>query len=601
MTRSTGPAQPAYGYRPADASAPPAVSVVTPYQDGGVALLATARSLLRQSLQQWEWLVVNAGTGDPAAQRALLPLRSADARMRVLDRPRLGPGAASSAGAAAARAPLVYHLACGALLDPTALETFAWVHEARTGHEGGDTLFSSHTVIRAGLPFHNRLAHPAGERRVLMIIPWMLTGGTEQFALDVAAGLAGRGARVSVCLTNRAHNTWMGELLAITGDVFDLPAFLPPGEYPRFLRYLVQSRGISTVWISQSQIAYRLLSYLRASCPGVSFVDYNHAEQPHRHGGLPRFGLEHTALLDLHVVASDHLRRWMVERGADPGRVEVCTVNVDAGRWAPDPARRSAVRAALGVAPETPLILFVARLSAEKRAQLAARILRRLRDAGAPFLCLVVGDGEDLPWLRLFVLRHRLGRRVRLLGNVPQQRVRELMCAGDILLLPSEREGIALTIYQAMACGMAPLASDVGGQRELVTPECGVLLPLGADEEQAYVQALRRLIADPELRERMGAAGRARIVAQYTSDRMADRMWSLLDRADELARAYPRPTVDPGVALPAATLAVEHFALEARLRAFPPVRLALRLRHTSFARPLQRLLARFRSGAAARL
>jgi glycosyltransferase involved in cell wall biosynthesis len=715
------PAQPVYGYRPDDPRAAPAVSIVTPYYNTGPLFLETARSVLRQSLQQWEWLIVNDGSTDPAALRALLPLRSADPRIRVLDQPNLGLPAARNAGAKAANAPLLFFLDSDDLLAPTALEKLAWSLEARPassfagawtrvfghqntawprgfdsraaflyenmanpatmvrraaferaggfderrrqgledyefwlrcaahgmwGHDvheylvwlrrkppaayrdyrwafqddpratdafrremrarfpalyraglprpGDDAPLTPHAVIGDDLPFANRLARAEGRRRVLMILPWMVTGGAEQVALDIVAGLVARGARVTVCLTRPAPHPWMERLLALTEDVFDLPAFLTPGAFPRFLRYLAGSRGAEVIWVSQSQLGYRLLPYLRAHCPDASIVDYNHLEQPHRHGGLPRFALEHSALIDLHMVASEHLRRWMVERGAEPERVAVCTANVDAEYWSPDAERRAAVRAELGVDERTPLVLFAARLSAEKRARLSARVLRRLRDEGVPFAALFAGGGEDLPWLRLYLRRHRLGERVRLLGAVPQERVRDLMRAADLLLLPSEREGISLAIYQAMATEVVPVAADVGGQRELVTPECGVLVPPGGDEEAAYVAALRPLLESPARRASMALAARRRIEAGFTHPRMVERVEELLDRADELRRTCPRPAVDPGVALPATTLAIEHSVLEGTLRRLPPVKLALRLRHSSFAQPLLRQAAGLR-------
>ncbi|MBC8075040.1 MAG: glycosyltransferase, partial [Chloroflexales bacterium] len=79
-----------YGYRPVTTHAPPAVSIITPYYNTGAVFLETAHSVLRQSLQQWEWLIVNDGSNDPAALRALLPLRSADARIRLIDQPNRG-------------------------------------------------------------------------------------------------------------------------------------------------------------------------------------------------------------------------------------------------------------------------------------------------------------------------------------------------------------------------------------------------------------------------------------------------------------------------------------------------------------------------------
>jgi glycosyltransferase involved in cell wall biosynthesis len=294
--------------------------------------------------------------------------------------------------------------------------------------------------------------------------------------------------------------------------------------------------------------------------------------------------LEHGELVDLHIVASHHLRRWMIERGAEPGRVAVSTINVDTQRFAPDPELRARARAELGAPDDQPVVLFAARLSGEKRASLAAEVLLRLRDEGHPFLALFAGGGEDMPWLRLFVARHRLHTHIRLLGPVPNARVRELLAAADVFFLPSAREGISLAIYEALAMGVAPLAADVGGQRELVTPECGILVPPEGDQAAAYTDALRRLLLDPELRREMGRAGRTRVEAHFALPAMVERTIELLDHAAALVREDPRPPVGRGAGLAAATLAIEHYLLETRLRLLAPMRLALKLRHSSFAR-----------------
>ena len=62
-------------------------------------------------------------------------------------------------------------------------------------------------------------------------------------------------------------------------------------------------------------------------------------------------------------------------------------------------------------------------------------------------------------------------------------------------LLATPTATLAPPMFEAMAAGVVPVASDVGGQRELVTPECGVLVAHGPDEIERYVEALRQLAA----------------------------------------------------------------------------------------------------------
>ena len=136
------------------------------------------------------------------------------------------------------------------------------------------------------------------------------------------------------------------------------------------------------------------------------------------------------------------------------------------------------------------------------------------------------------------------------------------MAAAEIFFLPSKGEGLSLMLFEAMSMQVALVAADVGGQRELVTPECGFLIPQGENELQEYVSVLTQLILWPELCVSMGQAGRRRIVERFTIERMAERMIELLNRAQELSQVSARPAVGQGLGLECATLAVEYTRVE---------------------------------------
>ena len=404
-------------------------------------------------------------------------------------------------------------------------------------------------------------------------------GGSDRFVLDLATGLTARGDKVSVCLLRNVEHTWMEELLRITSDVFNVGAFVQPADYPRFLHYLIQSRQITTVLISNSLLAYRLLPYLRAHCPQTTFVDYLHMEEEHwREGGIPRAGIDHDELLDLHIVSSKHLRNWMINHGADATRIQVCTTNIDPNHWKPETTIRHQVRHEFGISEDMPLILFAGRLVSQKRPRLVVEVLRKL---DRPFVCIIAGDGTDRRWMSQFIQQHHLEQRIRMIGAVPHSRVRELLAASDILLLPSAQEGIALILFEALAMGVVPIASDVGGQRELVTPDCGVLVPHSDNEQNCYVTALHDLISNTAKQQQMSQAGRKRIVRDFRLDQMLDSMQQSFDQATILADTRPQPCVGKGNAHAAAVLAMEHYQLETRLRRLAPVRAILALRQSS--------------------
>src|SRR5581483_5623540 len=287
-------------------------------------------------------------------------------------------------------------------------------------------------VIPEDLTCHNRLSK--AKPRILLLAPWLTLGGAEKFNLDVLSQLTQRGWEVSIVATLNADHAWLPQFSRYTPDIFILPHFLRLIDYPRFLRYLIHSRRIDAVIISQCELGYFLLPYLRATCPTTAFVDLSHIEEESwRGGGYPRLGVEYQGLLDSNIVVSAHLKRWMEERGADGQRIAVCYINVDPSVWCPATSeRRATLRRELRVPETLPVILYAGRMCAQKQPRVFANTIALLARQNLDFRAIVAGDGPDLEWLRTFVKTQGLTNRVSLFGSVPSDRVCELLQASDI-------------------------------------------------------------------------------------------------------------------------------------------------------------------------
>jgi glycosyltransferase involved in cell wall biosynthesis/glycogen synthase len=119
--------RPSYPYSLQPGQEQPVVSIVTPYYNTGEVFHQTAQSVLNQSLQQFEWLIVNDGSTDPVALRILEEYRHKDERIRVMDHPQnLGLSAARNTGVREARADYILFLDSDDLLEPTAAEKWWW-------------------------------------------------------------------------------------------------------------------------------------------------------------------------------------------------------------------------------------------------------------------------------------------------------------------------------------------------------------------------------------------------------------------------------------------------------------------------------------------
>jgi len=678
--------RPEFTCLPANPTDEPVVTIITPFYNTGAVFHETACTVVRQSFQAWEWLIINDGSTDPAALVVLNLYRACDPRIRIIDHTEnRGLSAARNTGFRAARTPYVVQLDSDDLLEPTAVEKWYWFLQSypeysfvkgytvgfgeqeylwQKGFENGKDFLrenqvdatgmirrdvqqavggydesnrggledwdfwmkcashgfwgatipefldwyrrravhsdrwsnwsytSGHTVFQQQLrqrypmlwqhgfpdvrprwhmpnetvpdelPCENRLQK--NRPRILLVVPWLTTGGADKFNLDLVEELSQQGWEITLATTMKGDHSWLPTFARHTPDIFILNHFLRMTDYPRFLRYLIQSRQVDLVLISHSELAYMLLPYLRYHCRNIPIIDYCHMEDDSwKNGGYPRMSVEYQELLDLNLVTSEHLKSWMVQRGAQASRIQVCYINVDPEKWQMEPKVRMRVREKLGILDDLPVILYVARICPQKQPEVFAKTMLRLHQQGVRFVALAAGSGPDFSWLQSFVKSHKLESKVRVLGSVPNPEVWELMCAADLFFLPSKWEGIALSIYEAMACGLSVVGARVGGQAELVTPGCGILIEHGTEKEdvERYVEVIVPLLKNESKRKEMGQAARERVCSSFRIEQMGDQMIEAFQQAVRLHQEQPRPLPSPGLARACAAEAVEYMRL----------------------------------------
>lgn len=393
------------------------------------------------------------------------------------------------------------------------------------------------TQITLDIP--NPLEEAKSQPRLLILLPWMVMGGAERFILNLIDQLKERGWQVSIACSAPSDNAWKDEFAARSDDILILPEVVPFRDYPRYLRYFIALRRFDALLAQGSIEGYRLLPALRALFPRLPILDYLHFVTPDwMDGGFPRLSCLYRDAIDLSIASCQQVAGWMAAQGIDAARLRVCPIGVDPQTWRPDADARQRVRRELNLAAGDVAILYAARLEAQKQPLVFAETLRLLAAAGVAFKAIIAGDGSLRADLEQKLTRDGLMDRVTLLGPVKSQDMPALLAAGDLFFLPSQNEGISAALYEAMAAGLPVVGADVGGQRELVTPECGLLLPPVAESDQpaAYTAALRDLIADAPRRQRMGAASRARILEGFTLDHMGERIAALLAETAQAKR-----------------------------------------------------------------
>ena len=245
----------------------------------------------------------------------------------------------------------------------------------------------------------------------------------------------------------------------------------------------------------------------------------DHWDRPFRHRDLfvavEQVNLQHA---DLVVVVSEVLRQGLAERGIEPERLIVRPNAVDTDRYRPDLDGRP-VRRRLDLGAGT-VIGFVGTFGMWHGAPVLARAARRVLRDRPQTRFLFVGDGRDRRECEAILAEER--ESVRFTGMVPQEEGPAHLAAMDILAAPhidnpdgTRFFGSPTKLFEYMAMGRGIVASRLEQIGDILSDEdTALLVPPG--DEAALAGALVRLVDDPGLRDRLGAAARARALSQHT-------------------------------------------------------------------------------------
>lgn len=192
--------------------------------------------------------------------------------------------------------------------------------------------------------------------------------------------------------------------------------------------------------------------------------------------------------------------------------VQVVHNGVDVDRFKPL-ARAVPLRQSLGLPAAARVIASAGRLVGWKGLRVIVELLPQL-PPDVHFL--VIGEGPEEAILRAQAAQYGVGERVHFCGRIAHDSLPQVLAQADMLVQPSlGEESFGITLVEAMACALPVLASRQGGMMEIVVPGVtGDLLPAG--EVAAWHAGIAQWLQQPDRMRAMGAAGRERVVAEFT-------------------------------------------------------------------------------------
>ncbi|MEM9414381.1 MAG: glycosyltransferase [Planctomycetota bacterium] len=227
------------------------------------------------------------------------------------------------------------------------------------------------------------------------------------------------------------------------------------------------------------------------------------------------------------TAVSGFVRQALIDNEAiSAGRIETIYNGIDPGPQPPEAvdgidAARAAAREAFGVDADAPVVVQAARFHPVKDHATALRAWRLVLEARGDTLpgarLVFLGDGPLRGELEALSEQLGIAEAVRFVGRVPD--VRALLPGADVAMLSSLSEGLSVSLLEAMAASLPVVATDVGGNPELVVEgETGLLAPRG--DAEALAMHLTALLSDPPRRQTLGSAGRARLLQHFTAEQM---------------------------------------------------------------------------------
>lgn len=372
---------------------------------------------------------------------------------------------------------------------------------------------------------------------LLMIIPWMVMGGADQFNFDLISRLDKSKYDITIISTEPAVNTYR-QAFEDYATVYDLSTFLDQKYWVAFINYIIEKNNINIILNTNSEFGYGMLPYLKAKHQNIPIIDYVHMEEWYnRNGGYSRDSSGVASVLDKTLVCNENSRKILIDHfGRNEKEVETVYIGVDEKKFDPSKYDRDKLKEKYNLPKDKYIMSFICRISEQKRPMLLLEVIKKLKETRDDFVVLIIGDGNLLNKMKSTAKKYNLLNNMIFMGRT--NKTDEIYDVSDLTINCSIKEGLALTAYESLAMGVPVVSSDVGGQKELIDENTGVIVPCMQEEEdifdfnysekevQNYVDAINKILANLK---KYKQNCRKKILNGFTIDQMVIRMSNILE------------------------------------------------------------------------
>lgn len=341
-------------------------------------------------------------------------------------------------------------------------------------------------------------------------------GGAETHTIDLIKGLAAKGCSI-VLVTGKADDRCRPGLSDGVSAHFELP-FQTINPLDKFKTYRRLAEIVAEHRIEISHAHHQTAGYFAELLWRRKHIPY--VVTVHGPWHSTPFKKSHYKAFRRLIAVSDSLRQLLITRfRVPPDHIRTIRNGVDPSRFE-GIARGEAARfrSAFSVGADEIVLSQVGRI-AKAKGQFDLLNALKLLAPDLPYRCLIVGEGKELAKLERLAESLGLSRKVTFCGY--QSNIPVVLAATDVMLLPSHREGLPLSIVEAMLSHVPVIAASAGGIPEIITHgKDGLLFQAG--DIPTLATLIGQMVCDANLRQQLAQAGHRTAIEQFLVGRMVD-------------------------------------------------------------------------------
>lgn len=323
--------------------------------------------------------------------------------------------------------------------------------------------------------------YKCNKKKILFILPWTVLGGADLFNLELIKGLDKEKFDPIVITTLPSTNDLRNEFTNIVSEYYDLTTFLDTSDYLSFVDYIIDSRKVDAIYVSNSKIGYYMLPFIKNKYSNIKVVDYIHSIDPKDlQGGFGRCSKDVDNYIDKTYCCNNFTKKELKEK-FNKENVETLYIGTDEKRFDKTKFNKEQLKQKYNIPSNKKIITFIARLSEEKRPELFVKISKKLLETRNDVHFVIAGDGNLYK-----KVRSSINKNFTMLGsiNTPE----EIYAISDITVNCSSLEGLALTSYESLAMEVPVVSTSVGGQKELIDDTVGGIVEFNQKNEEKEIK-----------------------------------------------------------------------------------------------------------------